>query len=134
MDDIKLLELKIISHPKGDLFHIIRKSSEGYIGFGEAYISSINYNDIKGWKKHNEMTLNLVVLSGEIQIVITDEINFKSFNLSLMNYKRLVVPPGFWMAFKGVSKGNNLLVNIANIEHNPFESESIEINHFNYNW
>ncbi len=134
MDDIKLLELKIISHPKGDIFHIIRKSSEGYIGFGEAYISSINYNDIKGWKKHNEMTLNLVVLSGEIQIVITDGINFKSFNLSLNNYKRLVVPPGYWMAFKGVSKGNNLLVNIANIEHNPFESESIELSHLNYNW
>ena len=70
MDGVTLTPLKIIPHPSGDVLHGIKSSEASFAGFGEAYFSTINQGDIKGWKKHSKMTLNLVVPKGEIQFVI----------------------------------------------------------------
>ena len=70
MDEIKLTTLKRVFNEKGDIFHVMKKSDEGFNGFGEAYFSSINKNTIKGWKKHTLMTLNIVVPIGEIEFVV----------------------------------------------------------------
>ena len=96
------------------------------MGFGEAYFSSVKQNMTKGWKLHKYMTLNLIVPYGEINFIVHDGINNRTLiepliNVTLgdNNYSRLTVPPGFWVAFKGVGKGSNILLNIASIEHNP---------------
>jgi len=47
--------------------------------------------------------------------------------LSKNNYKRLTVPPGVWMAFKGISHGLNMLLNIASIPHDPGETDSLPL-------
>ena len=73
MDGVVLTPLKQIYHPKGDIFHAMKKSDIGFDGFGEAYFSTINQNDIKGWKKHTKMTLNIVVPVGNIEFVVYDE-------------------------------------------------------------
>ena len=78
MDGVILTPLKQIYHPKGDIFHAMKKSDIGFDGFGEAYFSTINQNDIKGWKKHTKMTLNIVVPVGNIEFVVYDE-NSKEF-------------------------------------------------------
>ena len=51
MDGITLTPLKQIFNPKGNIFHALKKSDIGFNGFGEAYFSTINQNEIKGWKK-----------------------------------------------------------------------------------
>ena len=135
MDGVILTPLKQIYHPKGDIFHAMKKSDIGFDGFGEAYFSTINQNDIKGWKKHTKMTLNIVVPVGNIEFVIYDE-NSKEFfstKLSHNNYQRLTVKSGLWMAFKGLDK-YNMLLNLASIEHDPNEAVNIELNEINYKW
>ena len=135
MDGVILTPLKQIYHPKGDIFHAMKKSDIGFDGFGEAYFSTINQNDIKGWKKHTKMTLNIVVPVGDIEFVVYDE-NSKEFfstKLSHNNYQRLTVKAGLWMAFKGLDK-YNMLLNLASIEHDPNEAVNIELNEINYKW
>lgn len=135
MDGVILTPLKQIYHPKGDIFHAMKKSDIGFDGFGEAYFSTINQNDIKGWKKHTKMTLNIVVPVGNIEFVVYDE-NSKEFfstKLSHNNYQRLTVKSGLWMAFKGLDK-YNMLLNLASIEHDPNEAVNIELNEINYKW
>ncbi|MFA6192504.1 MAG: WxcM-like domain-containing protein [Sulfurimonas sp.] len=135
MDGVTLTPLKQIHHPKGDIFHAMKKSDVGFDGFGEAYFSTINKDDIKGWKKHVNMTLNLVVPVGEIEFVLYDEDakEFFTVKLSQNNYQRLTVVKGLWMAFKGVGE-NNILLNIANLEHNPNEAETLAIEKIKYDW
>ena len=135
MDGIVLTPLKQIHNPKGDIYHAMKKSDDGYCGFGEAYFSTIHKNDIKGWKKHTEMTLNLVVPIGTIEFILYNENlqEFFSIEISQNNYQRLTVKPGLWMAFRGLKK-NNLLLNIASIEHNPNEAEVLELNEIPYEW
>ncbi len=133
MDGIILTPLKKIYHPKGDLFHAMKASDVGYKGFGEAYFSNVSYNQIKGWKQHTEMTLNLIVVIGEIKFVIYDERTFFNVTLSINNYQRLSVAPGLWVAFKGLSD-SNMLLNLASIEHMPSESNNMALDGFDYDW
>jgi dTDP-4-dehydrorhamnose 3,5-epimerase len=135
LDKITLTPLKQIQNPKGDIFHAMKKSDNGYDGFGEAYFSTIYKNDIKGWKKHTKMTLNLVVVVGEIKFVVYDEKTKEFFNVALSkdNYKRLTIKPNVWLAFKGLGD-NNVLLNLANIEHKPSEAININLEDISYEW
>lgn len=135
MDGITLTPLKQISNPKGDLFHGMKKSDQGFDGFGEAYFSTINKNDIKGWKKHTHMTLNLVVPIGAVEFVVYNEDTKDFFNVKLSknNYQRLTIKPKLWIAFRGIGE-YNMLLNLANIEHNPSEVVNVEWNEINYEW
>jgi len=134
-----LTPLKQIYHPKGDVFHAIKKSDMGFTGFGEAYFSTVHAGDIKPWKKHIRMTLNLIVPVGKIRFVLYDDRALSptlgekmSVEIGLENYQRLTVPPGVWMAFEGLGEGLNLLLNVADMEHDANEVERAELERFRY--
>ena len=138
---IVLTELKQFQDENGEVLHAIKKSDREFQGFGEAYFSSVNKNKIKGWKKHKEMVLNIVVPVGEILFVIYDDrTNSDSYNtfqevkLSSNNYKRLTVPSNLWVGFMGIGDGTNLLLNVANLTHDPDESENLPLDTLNYKW
>jgi dTDP-4-dehydrorhamnose 3,5-epimerase len=133
MDGITLTPLKRILHPRGDIFHAMKVSDNGFSGFGEAYFSTVNKSDIKGWKKHTEMILNLVVIVGEVEFVIHNGDSFFNVKLSKENYQRLTVKPNLWLAFRGLDD-ENMLLNLASIEHDPSESKSADIDSIIYDW
>lgn len=140
IDGILITKLKIINTENGDVLHGMKQNDTGFAGFGEAYFSEIKFKKIKAWKRHTSMTLNLIVPSGKIRFVIFDDRidsrNFGAFQeivLSKDNYSRLTIPPMLWVGFQGLSK-NNILLNIANIEHLPNESDRLRIDEINYNW
>ena len=57
---------------EGDLFHGLSCEDEHFSGFGEIYFTNIFYKSIKGWKKHHEMTLNLIVPVGSVLFYFVD--------------------------------------------------------------
>ncbi len=131
IEGVEITPLKRISHPKGDVFHALKATEKSFRGFGEAYFSSVNMSEKKGWKKHLKMTLNLVVPFGCIRFSLYDDrpgsktIGGKmQITLSRENYKRLTVPPGIWVAFEGMAQ-ENLLLNLADLTHNPDESVNV---------
>lgn len=133
MDRISLTPLKIIESENGSVLHGMKKSDETYLEFGEVYFSEVKKDCVKGWKRHNLMTLNLIVVSGCIKFVIFDGTKFCEYELSRHNYSRLTVPPGFWVAFKGLDE-INMLMNIADIEHLQSEADNVDLRVFNYEW
>jgi dTDP-4-dehydrorhamnose 3,5-epimerase len=140
MDGLIITPLKQIHHPKGDVLHGMKASDQGYAGFGEAYFSTVNKGQVKGWKKHTKMTMNIVVPMGAVKLVFLDKrensSSFDSFytvTLSTDNYMRVTIPPNIWVAFQGQA-GHNLLLNLASIEHTPDEAESIDLESIHYDW
>jgi len=129
---IKTTELTRIKHPKGDLLHVLKASENDFVGFGEAYFTSVNKGDVKGWKKHIKMDMNLVVPVGDVTFYIHCELENKSysFRVNKDNYIRVNVPAGYWMAFEGHDTGLNLILNLASIEHDPGESLNLPIQSF----
>ncbi len=135
MDGVILTPLKKIHHPKGDIYHAMKKSDHGYNGFGEVYFSTINKDDIKGWKKHLKMTLNIIVPIGKIKFVVYDIKTKEFFSevISSRNYQRLTISPGLWVAFQGM-QNENILLNIASTEHDPSEEENLTLDQIEYAW
>lgn len=142
INGVILTPLKQIFHPKGDVFHGIKKSDPGFDGFGEAYFSTIHPGDTKPWKKHLRMTLNFVIPVGKIRFVLYDDRQgsptsgqFFDVTLGDENYQRITIPAGIWVAFSGVGEGLNLLLNLANLEHDPTEVERKEtLDDIPYTW
>ena len=76
------------------VLHLLKQDKVAVEGFGEAYFSTVNKDDIKGWKKHTKMTLNLVVPVGEIEFVIYNDLTKEFFSvvLSQNNYQTCFIP------------------------------------------
>ena len=140
MEGVTLYPLKHIVVPKGDIYHAMKSTDKGYMGFGEAYFSQIEHGKAKGWKRHNRMTLNLIVLVGAIKFVIFDDrensITYGQFQEIILspehNYQRLTVEPGLWMAFYGEGEGVSMLMDIIPEPHDPSEASCMDLSAIDY--
>ena len=136
---VKLTPLRIIKGELGNVMHGLRSDDDSYQGFGEVYFSTVNPGIIKSWRRHFDVTLNLIVPQGEIRFVFCDDRQggdpvFWEVNLSLENYQRLTVAPGIWLAFQGVSSGTNMLMDVIDLPHDAQESEAKALEEIPYHW
>ncbi|MCH9711770.1 MAG: WxcM-like domain-containing protein [Proteobacteria bacterium] len=138
IEDVLIVKLDVIDTPGGNVMHAMKKTSVGYMDFGEAYFSQVDEGAIKAWKRHKNMILNLVVPTGKIKFVLFDDREvsnnqFQEVTISRENYCRLTIPPMVWVGFQGMTSGS-MLLNIASIEHDPLEVDRLAIDKINYNW
>lgn len=141
IDGVLVTPLKIVDVPGGDVLHAMKCSDPGFVEFGEAYFSSVNTGVIKAWKRHHQMTLNLVVPVGTIRFVIHDDRVdspscgvYQEVVLSRQNYCRLTVPPMVWLGFQGLRNSTGLLLNVASILHDPDEADRRSLDEFSFDW
>lgn len=141
IDGVKLTLLKQIATSGGDVLHAMKNSDPGFVGFGEAYFSTVEPGAIKAWKRHREMTLNIVVPIGSIRFVIHDDRegspNYGVFDevvLSKDNYCRLTIPPMLWMGFQCIGNVTGMLLNVASIPHDANEVDRKKIDEFDFDW
>ena len=138
-DQILVTPLKRLSLEGGDVMHAMKQSDTGYTGFGEAYFSWVSAGAIKAWKRHTQMTMNVVVPLGQVRFVFrclnSDGIEeFRVEEIGVDRFVRITVPPNIWFGFQGLQTPHNLLLNIANIPHDPDESEHLALTDINYDW
>ena len=144
IEGVSITVLAQIEDVRGAVFHVIKSSSATFKSFGEAYISKIRFNVVKGWKYHKKMTQNFSVPYGKIKLVLYDNRSgSKTYGMideiyldDHDNYIRVTLPPRIWYSFKSVSKEYSLLLNIADIEHDRNESKVMDIldNNIPYKW
>ena len=141
IEGVTLAPLNIINTEGGDVLHGLKSNEVHFQGFGEAYFSKIDFGSVKAWKRHRRMTMNLIVPVGIIRFVIFDDRDdsktkgcFQSIELSTENYKRLNIPPMLWVGFQGKREGLNMLINIANISHDPEEADNVDKREIDYDW
>tara|TARA_B100000035_G_C21022700_1_gene564747 strand:+ start:459 stop:869 length:411 start_codon:yes stop_codon:yes gene_type:complete len=130
---MKILNNQIIKNPKGDIIKIISKMNFNK-SFKELYITSINYGDIKAWKKHKKTNLYLMILNGKIKLVtkFKNETACKIFN---KNLKILIkIEKNTIFGFKGLSKYKSNILVISDLYHNKSEVNNFSLNQFNYKW
>ena len=137
LTDILVTPLRRIPTIGGDVMHALKDSDDGFNGFGEVYFSWVEQGAIKAWKCHQHMTLNLVVPLGEISFVfhIKDQGNcFRTEIIGEEKYARLTVPPGIWFGFQGRGSSQSLLMNLADMAHDPDEVLRKKTSDIVYNW
>lgn len=136
IDRVRVTPLDVIPVAAGNVMHVIRQSSPGFSGFGEAYISCLEPGATKGWKRHKKMTLNLAVPVGLVTFAVVDvDAGIgRRYDLGPAVYARLTVPPGLWVAFKSRSAAVSVIFNIADIEHDPREADGRPLPEIAFDW
>jgi len=134
IDGVLLSPLRTIPTAGGPVRHAMKASDAGFHGFGEAYFTSIEHRAVKAWKRHHRMWSSLIVPVGAVRLQLVDDRVDSPTRGSAMdlilgpeNYQRLSMPPGLWFGFQGVSAGLNLMLNLASIEHDPGEAETLPL-------
>ena len=132
LEGVSITPLKKIHHPKGDVYHALKCTDDSFAEFGEAYFTTVHHGDLKGWKQHTKMVMNLVVPVGEVGFHFYNQSTSKGafVKVGASNYVRLTVQPGVWMAFEGMANDLNLVLNIASIPHDPNEAINVAIDSF----
>jgi len=132
LEGVEVTPLKQIHHPKGDVYHALKCTEHSFTEFGEAYFTTVHHNDLKGWKQHTKMVMNLVVPVGEVGFYFYNQAISKGtfVKVGQSNYVRVTVQPGIWMAFKGIAEDLNLILNVASIPHDPKEAVNVELDAF----
>ena len=119
--------------------HAMKESDPGFLGFGEAYFSWVALDKVKAWKRHSRMVLNVVVPVGNVRFVFCTPGSsglpeYRTETIGVEDYFRLTVPPGIWFGFQGLIAPQNLVLNIANIQHDPMEVEHADVGQFDFDW
>ena len=139
IEGVTITPLDQIFDERGKVMHMLREDSPIFSRFGEIYFSCTYPGVVKAWHLHKKMTLNYTVISGEIKFVLFDDrtntqSQFQEVILSAKNYHRLTIPPMIWVGFQGLSSNNSMLLNIANLMHDPEEVDRKNINEIEFDW
>lgn len=135
MEGVRLSPLKVIPGEAGSVLHALKKSWDGFDGFGEAYFSEIHQGAIKSWRRHMRATLNLIVPVGAVRFVFHDGTDFTEHTIGrAADYARLTVPPGLWFALQGAGPGTSLILSLSGLEHDPAEAETKALTDIAFSW
>ena len=136
LEQIRVTPLKRIPVAGGDVLHALRRTDIGFRDFGEAYFSMVEAGAVKAWKLHRRITLNLVVPLGDVRFVFNsaDGRTCREEIIGSSRYARLTVPPGIWFGFQGLASPFSIVLNVADIPHEPDEEERKPRHGFDYRW
>ena len=133
---IKIFSLQKVKNKKGEILKAFNKNNLNLNGIKEVYFSWVKNKNVKVWKYHKKMSLNIVVAYGRVKFVFYDEKRKRFFNITIgeNNYKRLTVSPKIWFGFKGLNSPRSLILNCANQMHKKNEIVRKKINQIKFNW
>lgn len=136
LDQIQVKPQQQISTAGGDVWHALKSTEDSFTGFGEAYFSWVEPRAIKAWKQHMNMTMNLIVPIGTVRFIFYELGNnsFREERIGTFFYARLTVPPRIWFGFQGISETPSLMLNVANMPHDPKEIERKSLEEIRFDW
>ena len=143
IDGVSIIPLNRIPDERGTIYPMLRNDEPHFMHFGEIYFSTVYKGVVKGWHRHDEMTLNYACIHGRIKLVIFDDRQNSKTDGELMevflgpdNYSLVVIPPGIWNGFKGMSSPYSIVANCCTHAHDPQKSERLDPfeNHIPYRW
>ncbi len=110
IEGVIVTPLRRIPDERGTVFHMLKATDPHFTKFGEIYFTTIYRDVIKGWHKHERMTLNYAVPYGRIKLVMYDSRpdsptygNIKEVFLGPDHYALVTIPTDVWNGFKGMS-------------------------------
>ena len=125
--------LRRIPDERGMVMHMLRADDPHFEKFGEIYFSTVYPGVVKGWHRHQRMTLNYAVVSGMVKLVLYDDRPDSKTRGEVMeiflgdaNYALVTVPPMVWNGFKGMPPSPGIVANCASIPHDPTEIERLD--------
>ena len=143
IDGVQVVPLRRIPDERGTVLHMLKRTDPHFKEFGEIYFSTVYPGAVKGWHLHRDMTLNYACVFGRVKLALYDERDGSPTREALMevflgedNYALVIVPPGVWNGFKGMSAPHAIMANCASHTHDRARSMRLDPfkNHIPYDW
>jgi len=137
--------LRTIPDQRGRLTELVRSDDEGFVQFGQVYLSLTNPEVVKGWHLHTRQVDMVACVSGMILLVLYDqrqgsttagEIN--EFYLGTHAMNRVRIPPGVFHGWKCVSAEEAMVINLTSELYNYGDPDEVRVdphkNEIPYDW
>jgi dTDP-4-dehydrorhamnose 3,5-epimerase len=143
IDGVKVVPLRRIPDQRGTVYHMLKATDQHFLQFGEIYFSTVYQGMVKAWKNHQRVTVNYACIFGRVKIVLYDDRKDSSTKNVIMevflgpdHYSLVVIPPGVWNGFQGMSHPIAIVANCATETHDPAEFERLDPsrNDIPYSW
>lgn len=142
LEGVNKFVLRRIPDERGTVHHMLKCTDDHFLGFGEIYFTTVYRNIVKGWHRHQDMTLNYAVPVGRVKLVLFDDREGSSTRgqieehfLGPDDYSLVQIPPGVWNGFKGMSE-MALVSNCCTHAHDMSRSDRLDPfdNDIPYQW
>ena len=143
IDGVQVIPLRRIPDERGTVMHMLKRTDPHFREFGEIYFSTVYRGVVKGWHRHREMTLNYACVFGRVKVALYDDRDdsptrgeLAEVFLGTDDYSLVVIPPGLWNGFKGMSDPYSIVANACTHPHDPARSERLDPfeNDIPYDW
>jgi dTDP-4-dehydrorhamnose 3,5-epimerase len=143
IEGVEVVPLRRIPDERGTVMHMLKDTDPHFRPIGEIYFSTVYAGVVKGWHRHREMTLQYACVFGRVKLALYDERDGSETAGELMevflgpdDYSLVVIPPGVWNGFKGMSEPHAVVANACTHPHDPSRSERLDPfeNHIPYDW
>jgi dTDP-4-dehydrorhamnose 3,5-epimerase len=128
IEGVRVIPLRRIVDERGEIMHMLKRTDEHFIAFGEIYFSCAWPGTIKAWHIHKSMTINNAVVSGMAKLVMYDLRKqsptfgeLQEVFLGERNYVLVQIPPGIANGYKAYGDKLVVLANCATEAHDPNE-------------
>jgi len=143
IEGVRIKKLKQFVDERGRVMHMIRADDPLFAKFGEIYFSEVLPGVVKAWKKHRIMSQLFAVPIGMIRLVIYDDRDhsrskgaIEEYEIGRENYRLAKIPPMLWYGFQCLGNRPALVVNCADMPHDPDEATNCKSFkfHVDYVW
>ncbi len=131
--DLQVVPLRRIPDERGTILHMLRATDPHFIDFGEIYFTTLYAGVVKGWHRHEDMTLNYACVHGRVKVVVYDDRDDSPTRGSVVEifagtdaHSLIVIPPGVWNGMKGMSAPSALIANCATHTHDPERTSRLD--------
>jgi dTDP-4-dehydrorhamnose 3,5-epimerase len=124
IEGVKVVALRQIPDERGTVMHMLKRTDPHFTQFGEIYFTTVHPGVVKGWHKHQRMTLNYACPYGRIKLVLYDDREDSSTRGEIMelllgpnDYQLVQIPTDVWNSFKGLGEVTSIIANCATEPH-----------------
>ena len=125
IDGVWVKDLKVIPDERGRLQEILRADDEGFLKFGQVYLSATYPGVVKAWHLHKVQDDNFCCVKGMVKLVLYDgrddsptKGTVTEYFLGEHNPQLVRVPAGVYHGWKCISSDESLVVNIPTEPYN----------------
>ena len=124
IEGVKAVPLQQIPDERGTVMHMLKRTDPHFIRFGEIYFTTVHPGVVKGWHKHQRMTLNYACVYGRIRLVLFDDREESATRGEVVelllgpdDYQLVQIPTDVWNSFKGLGEETSIVANCATEPH-----------------
>jgi dTDP-4-dehydrorhamnose 3,5-epimerase len=137
---VEIKKLTIHFDDRGRLMEILRCDDKIFERFGQVYITTVKKGIVKAWHFHKKQTDHFVCLVGKIRLGLYDarrsSPTYKQVNEFILEPMKpfvVKIPKSVYHGFKGIAKGESIVLNIPTRSYNPKDPDEYRLDAFDNN-